>query len=140
MMSEPKAGQWAWAPYLEYEVWEGPFDTREEAEAFGRRTVEESMDPADDPGWVTPARWPDPAEAVQNLFYDVGDILQKMDEWAHDNAWYDGDDELFVLRAGSGEEQEEELRALLGKWAAAHVRPAVFSVDEDEAVRVPREP
>lgn len=130
-MTAPKETWW-WARHEDSESWEGPFKTRELAEADARVTVAEEGDCGQQPiPIVAQASMPDAGVcAVWSCYaHDLESFLERMEEYAADEAFFAGDDPLFEAKDGA----EAALQKAIRDWAESYLTVMTWTVRADEA-------
>jgi hypothetical protein len=120
--------QWAWRE-IDGETVNGPFESREEA-------IDEAKEGVDrGPGarfLVGRCSWLSAREYAVYLA-DAADLLERMNNLAHDNGEGPEDDEAFEICSQKKFEQAtRELEKLLGDWAEKWVEAASYFVMKDE--------
>jgi len=124
---------WAWGECLDSERWDGPFSTRDEAIKAGAVALDPETGRMSPSYCVAPCYYPDTGKLVLEA-YDMGDLLERMEEAASCDGCFSGDDELFEAKPGA----EDALAGWLRVWAREWVTATVFTVVTDEAEEIKR--
>lgn len=127
--SAEKEEEWCWRESKSSESAFGPFASREDA-------IEEARVADDRPRTVLISRcaYPDPVFIAGHVI-DLGNILESMEEFAHDNE-HPYDDDIFdpVDMA----EAEAALKRVVRAWAKVHIKPctAWHTSEQEEEVEI----
>jgi len=117
--------QWAWSRHGN-DYANGPFLTREEA-------IADAVDSGELDVEVGHIEWLDPAKYID---VDLDTMIDSIEERAHDQDGWTGDDALVEVRTrlGTGTDAAEQLALALQTWASEWLRPASWRMAEGSVV------